>query len=204
MPGGVLLLCLVGALAGHVVLLVLGAEEARRWQQAQLQVPPATAPQPVTVRHLGPGPAETAAARQAVDTPRIVHPARPASASAAAPVPADVPDVVAPVAAPVVYVPRALLTVPPVARKSVPLVWPDNWPAQASYTAVLKLFLDEQGQVKRVEPDGDPVLPEPLFEQARQAFMAAGFTPGELNGQAVKSWVRVEVTFDSGSRPPGH
>ncbi len=202
-----LLLCLGGALAGHGVLLVFGAEEAHRWQQAQLQLPPAVAPMAVTVRHLGAAPHEDDDSRVVARSPQVSSPEPPASAPVAAAEraePAEAVPEAGPVVAPVVYVPRGLLTVAPVARKPVVLVWPDGWPAQASYTAVLKLFLDEQGQVERVEPDGDPVLPEPLFEQARQAFMAAGFTPGQLNGQAVKSWVRVEVTFDSGSPPRGH
>jgi len=202
-----LLLCLGGALVGHGVLLVFGAEEAHRWQQAQLQRPPAVAPMAVTVRHLGAAPQEDVDSRVGARSPQVSSPEPPASAPVAAAERAEsveaVPEAV-PVVAPVVYVPRGLLTVAPVARKPVVLVWPDGWPAQTSYTAVLKLFLDEQGQVERVEPDGEPALPEPLFEQARQSFMAAGFTPGQLNGQAVKSWVRVEVTFDSGSPPRGH
>lgn len=78
------------------------------------------------------------------------------------------------------------------------LQWPANWPLRRSYSAVLKLYLDEQGRVERVEPDGDGVLPGPLFESARQAFMAADFKPGEVNGQVVKSWMRVEVNFEAG------
>lgn len=100
---------------------------------------------------------------------------------------------------PTVYVPRAMLSVGPVARAPVLLVWPPNWPLRRAYTAVLRLYLDEQGRVVRVEPDGDVVLPELLFETARQAFMAADFTPGQLNGQAVRSWTRIEVSFDSES-----
>jgi hypothetical protein len=81
------------------------------------------------------------------------------------------------------------------------LQWPPNWPLRRTYTAVLKLYLDESGRVERVEPDGDAVLPEPLFESARDAFLAAEFSAGQLNGQAVKSWIRVEVSFETGDRP---
>jgi hypothetical protein len=104
---------------------------------------------------------------------------------------------------PAIYVPRALLSVAPVARGPVHLLWPQNWPLKASYTAILKLYLDEQGRVERVELDGGATLPEPLFESARQAFVSAGFAPGELDGRAVKSWIRVEVSFESETSPAG-
>lgn len=57
------------------------------------------------------------------------------------------------------------------------------------------LFIDEHGQVQRIEAD-PASLPEALEQAAREAFMAAQFAPREIDGAAVKSHVRVEVIFD--------
>ena len=81
---------------------------------------------------------------------------------------------------PAVYVPRALLTVGPVARAPVLLDWPANWLARGTYRGVLKLYLDEQGRVERVEADDDTALPGPLFDVARAAFRHCGI-PGSRN-----------------------
>jgi hypothetical protein len=194
---GALRLCLAGALLAHLALLLVGSEALHRWQQERLLAPPVSTPMALRVRHLASA-AATQAEHEVFAGPREV------------PISDSVPEeaAVKPAAASSgmernVHVPRALLSVAPVARGPVLLVWPDHWPLKASYTAVLKLYLDEHGRVERVEPDGDAKLPEPLFESARQAFIAAGFIPGELNGQAVKSWIRVEVSFESETSPAG-
>lgn len=195
---GALLLCLGSAALAHLALLGwIGPETFLSWQQERLRAPRAAAPVAVRVRQL----TSAAAAEPAPPAPApgpASAPDRPLE-----PMPQPTPAPAVPVSAdvePPVYVPRALLSVAPVARAPVLLEWPPNWPLRNSYKAILKLYLDEQGRVERVEPDGDAVLPGPLFEAARQAFVATGFTPGQLNGQAVKSWVRVEVSFETG--PP--
>jgi hypothetical protein len=43
-----------------------------------------------------------------------------------------------------------------------------------------------------------PGLPGPLQVAAREAFLAAEFRPGELDGHPVRARVRLEVTFDAG------
>jgi len=94
------------------------------------------------------------------------------------------------------FVPRPLLTVPPVALESVILVAPQDQSQIVRHVAVLSLFIDEEGQVLRISAS-EPMLP-PAFEQAaREAFIAARFAPGQLNGIPVKSRVRVEVVFDN-------
>lgn len=196
-------LCLGGALLAHLALLGLVPDAVHRWQRERLQATPVPTPAALKVRHLASAAAIDAAPEGRGETSSVPGPApasEPVSAQAA-PKPAVA---VVPVVEPPIYVPRALLSVAPVARAPVLLAWPENWPLKASYTAILKLYLDEQGRVERVEPDGDAKLPEPLFESARQAFIAAGFTPGQLNGQAVKSWIRVEVSFESETLPAGH
>jgi len=95
------------------------------------------------------------------------------------------------------YVPRPLLTVPPVAQGLVIIGEPagDN-AGTGRYTGILSLFIDEQGQVQHVVGE-EPLLP-PAFEQAaREAFMGARFAPGRVDERVVKSRVRVEVVFDN-------
>lgn len=191
--------CLAGAVVAHLALLVLGMGAMREWQRDRLPTRPVSTPAALKVRHLasagavGPQavaaqeamPVQGAASGPTRDAEPVTQPQSPA----------------APVVEPAIYVPRALLSVAPAARAPVLLQWPPNWPLRQSYTAVLKLYVDEQGRVERVEPDGDEVLPGPLLESARQAFLAADFTAGQLNGQAVKSWMRVEVSFEASSLP---
>lgn len=93
------------------------------------------------------------------------------------------------------YVPRPLLTVPPVAITPVIFAAPEGEMYRGRHVGVLSLFIDEHGQVQHIVID-EASLPE-VFEQAtREAFMAAQFAPGEIDGTAVKSRVRVEVIFD--------
>ena len=94
------------------------------------------------------------------------------------------------------YVPRPLLTVPPVARTPVTFAAPDGEMIRGRHVGVLSLFIDEHGQVQRIEADDAVSLPDALAQAAREAFMAAQFAPGEIDGTAVKSSVRVEVVFD--------
>jgi hypothetical protein len=94
------------------------------------------------------------------------------------------------------YVPRPLLSVPPVARSLVILAAPEGQADLTRHVGILSLFIDEDGRVHHVAAD-DAALP-PAFEQAaREAFMAARFSPGQMDGRAVKSRVRVEVVFDN-------
>ena len=95
------------------------------------------------------------------------------------------------------YVPRPLLTVPPVAKTPVTFAAPEGEMFQGRHVGVLSLFIDEHGQVQRIEADDAASLPDALAQAAREAFMAAQFAPGEINGRAVKSRVRVEVVFDT-------
>lgn len=98
------------------------------------------------------------------------------------------------------YVPRPLLSVSPVARAPIILARPPSPSIQGRYVGVLSLFIDERGQVQRIARD-EPTLP-PAFEQtAREVFMAAQFAPGEIDGVAVKSRLRIEVIFDDASVP---
>jgi TonB family protein len=96
------------------------------------------------------------------------------------------------------YLPRSALTLAPQALGLVALSYPEEAPA-GQHQGVLTLFIDEQGVVQRVRIEsGDQELPPVFQEAARQAFLAARFTPGELQGRAVKSRIRIQVSFEAG------
>lgn len=93
------------------------------------------------------------------------------------------------------YVPRPLLSVPPIAKQAILLAAPPGATTHGRYVGVLSLFIDEQGRVQRINFD-EPSLPEAFENAVQKTFMAVQFTPGEIDGVAVKSRLRVEVVFD--------
>lgn len=94
------------------------------------------------------------------------------------------------------YIPRPQLSVPPVAQAPLILAAPEGQFEPQRITGILSLYIDENGRVHHVLAHGER-MPTPFEEAARQAFMAMTFRPGQLNGQAVKSRIRVEVVFDN-------
>ncbi len=102
------------------------------------------------------------------------------------------------------YVPRPLLSIAPEVTAPVVVAPPASSASTGQligrYTGVLALYIDEQGVVRRIEPEA-PALPEPMAQAARAAFMNAHFSPGQMDGHAVKSRIRVEVVFDDTPQP---
>ena len=95
------------------------------------------------------------------------------------------------------YVPRELLSTPPTPVEDIEVPFPDSiGGSDFKLSLQLSLFIDETGQVQRVRVDGPPLAPD-LESAARQAFVRARFTPGQVDGRAVRSLIRVEVTFES-------
>jgi hypothetical protein len=94
------------------------------------------------------------------------------------------------------YVPRPLLSVAPVALAPVLVEAPPDDTEIARRVGILSLFIDDEGKVQRIEAE-EPSLPEAFEQAARDAFMAVRFSPGQVEGRAVKSRVRVEVVFDN-------
>ena len=96
-----------------------------------------------------------------------------------------------------------MLSLAPRANEAVLLEWPDAMPeldggdaqARTQYIGVLALYIGEGGQVQFVRVQSGS-LPPVLADAAIRAFVAARFSPGELNGQPVKSRIFVEVSFD--------
>lgn len=99
------------------------------------------------------------------------------------------------------YLSRNELDRPPAAQADIELPFPDTAPL-GSYRAVLMLFIDSTGQVQRVRTESaegtqGASLPPSLDNAARQAFLAARFTPGAKDGQPVRSRIRVEVVYST-------
>ena len=102
------------------------------------------------------------------------------------------------------YLSRSQLDQPPAAQSDIALPFPDTAPL-GSYRAVLTLFIDPTGQVQRVRTESaegtesteGASLPPSLDNAARQAFLAARFTPGVKDGQPVRSRIRVEVLYST-------
>lgn len=103
------------------------------------------------------------------------------------------------------YIPRPQLSVPPVPESPVLVAPPPGLYPPERITGILSLFIDENGKVDHILVSGKPIPPE--FEAlAKQAFMATPFHPGQQDGHAVKSRIRVEVVFDNTplTPPPAH
>lgn len=94
------------------------------------------------------------------------------------------------------YLPRSLLSRAPRPSTTVIVPFPEQVKTPGRYTTILALFIDENGVVRRVRVEG-PALPQPLEDAATKTFLEAPFQPGEREGHAVKSLIRVEVVFDN-------
>lgn len=94
------------------------------------------------------------------------------------------------------YFPPNELDRKPEAVGEVPLAYPADMPLVARSRVVLSLLIDERGEVDEVIVEAAEA-PTELEQLASRAFAAARFSPGMRDGVAVKSWLRVEVTFES-------
>ncbi|HEU5294056.1 MAG TPA: hypothetical protein VFU71_04650 [Burkholderiaceae bacterium] len=182
--------CLLVVIAAHAMLL---APSLR--QPAASTASPAAA-RAVQVRLLPQAEPAAAPAPHAVATNTKQHrEARPASAELQpASANADAPPIqrADPDAG---YVPRAELTVAPQPMSRVAIDYPAFDGEADRYSGEFELFIDDSGAVVRVIC-ATPDLPPILAHAVREAFGAARFTPAEVDGLAVRSRIRIEVTFD--------
>jgi protein TonB len=100
------------------------------------------------------------------------------------------------------YLARSDLTVGPKAQGPVVIDYPFFDGEADHYLGEFDLFIDDRGGVVRVVSVTES-FPGLLVQAVRSAFLAARFTPGEVQGRPVRSRVRIEVTFDSGLQQPG-
>ena len=93
------------------------------------------------------------------------------------------------------YHARRELSRPPKPLTPIDIVFPPGVPTPGRHSAVLALYIDELGHVRKVHTEGE-ALPQAFEDAARNAFLSAQFRAGELGGRAVKSYIHVEVVFD--------
>lgn len=123
-----------------------------------------------------------------------------ASVSTTSPAAAAVPDWrTSPADAFADYLPRSALSVGPRPQLPVLIDYPSFASESEHYAGEFEIFIDDSGGVVRVVAE-DPSLPLILVQAVRDAFLPARFAPGEVDGFAVRSRIRIEVVFES--RPP--
>lgn len=188
-------LCLAVALALHGGLLLTAVQgpavkPGRAWRagepvqvKLQLQLAPNSDVSTELAAHVAERPDDTTSAPGA-DAP-----------------PAPVPTAVSGGAGEDRYLPRPLLSVPPRTLAPIVVAYPEGSVQLDHASVVLSLFIDEHGVVNRVRVDEGEQLPASFQEAAMSAFRDARFVPGELEQQAVKAHIRVEVRFDAGPLP---
>lgn len=94
------------------------------------------------------------------------------------------------------YVPREFLSLTPTPLSAIEVPFPDSVTDELRIDVQLALFIDERGVVQRVRVEGAG-LPPVLEDAAATAFRKARFTPGQVDGQPVRSLIKVAVTFES-------
>lgn len=93
------------------------------------------------------------------------------------------------------YHARRELSRPPKALSAIDILFPPGVPTPGRHKAVLAVYIDELGHVRKVRTEGE-ALPLAFEDAARNAFLSAQFRAGELDGRIVKSYILVEVVFD--------
>jgi hypothetical protein len=100
------------------------------------------------------------------------------------------------------FLPTTALTRPPQPVEYIELN-PANKPwNKVEGGVVMTLWIDARGNIVDTKVESND-LPEVVTDFVRRTFEAARFVPGELNGRAVGSMMRIEVRYDDlRSNPP--
>jgi TonB family protein len=93
------------------------------------------------------------------------------------------------------------LTRPPRPTSEPKLDVPRSIARSVSGRVILKLWIDELGNVASVEVESSN-LPETVSGTAAAAFGKLQFLPGEIDGRRVRTLMRIEVAYVNGKRPP--
>jgi len=171
-----------------------------------LQVPPQM-PAPATAPEMAPEPAHEAppklvppapvvSASQPVQTVPVTPPAVPTAPNPAPQSNSALPAVNVPLLVDPTYYTAKQVDVQPRALAAINPVYPPD--AVARGTAgwvVLKLKLDESGNVQDIEVS-DASLPGIFDQSALYAFRNAHFAPAQKDGRAVKSLVQIKVRYE--------
>lgn len=99
------------------------------------------------------------------------------------------------------YLPRPQLSIAPKVIGSLQFVYPDFAGDKGYYRFIVSLFIDEEGAVRRVRIESADV-PLPIEYVVRQSLLNSRFSPGEVNGEHVRSHIRMELSFASTTPTP--
>lgn len=94
------------------------------------------------------------------------------------------------------YHPRRVLTRAPQPLTDPSVSLPPGMGAAGEQRGVFSLFINAEGDVDAVVPDG-PTLAPVLEEEARRVLAAVRFRPGEIDGRAVATLIRIEMVFEN-------
>jgi hypothetical protein len=101
--------------------------------------------------------------------------------------------------APVDYFPRDRLSVVPQVLTNVDVPFPAEVSGLVDLKVQITVFIDEYGTVRRVRVDS-AAIPSPFAGAVLDTFLNARFKPGEVEGVAVRSQIRLEVEFRANRR----
>ena len=104
-----------------------------------------------------------------------------------------------PIPAPAYYT-TDQLTKRPQPTSQPTLLAPELGPAIPSGKVILKLWINELGNVASVEVEKSE-LPEAISATAAAAFGKLRFVPGQINGRPVGTLMRIEVIYYDGAGP---
>lgn len=166
---------------------VQAENQAEAQVATQLETQVATSPQAAT-----PAPAPSPTLAAALPTEVEAHPTPAPESVATHPVASTEP---AAAATPDAYHARRELSRAPKPLGPIDITFPPGVPTPGRHSAVLAIYIDEAGTVRKVQPVDAP-LPDAFEEAARNAFLAARFRAGEREGRVVKSFIHIEVVFE--------
>jgi hypothetical protein len=92
------------------------------------------------------------------------------------------------------YLPRNRLSVVPQVLTNVDVQFPAEVTGIVDLKAQITLFVDEKGTVRRVRFDS-AAIPSSFAAAVLDTFLKTRFKPGEVDGLAVRSQIRLEVEF---------
>lgn len=169
------------------------APEVQTEDQAEAQVATQLEPQlAASPQAATPAPAPSPSLAAALPTEVEAHPTPAPESVATQPVASTEP---AAAATPDVYHARRELSRAPKPLGPIDITFPPGVPTPGRHSAVLAIYIDEAGTVRKVQPVDAP-LPDAFEEAARNAFLAARFRAGEREGRVVKSFIHIEVVFE--------
>jgi hypothetical protein len=97
---------------------------------------------------------------------------------------------------PLDFVPSEYLSFSPKPLAEIEIPFPESLTGDVSLRLELALYIDEDGVVQKVQIAASHVPPQ-VQTAAVTSFLASRFKPGEIDGQVVRSLLRVEVHFES-------